>query len=183
MWRDTSPLHAAGVLSVCHWWGGHSPHYRLVNMGLSTMAQPFSVNHQIMTPVWMCSSRCSHVPRGCLGAGWARSNWCGTGSRESEEWRRWPGFMSLTVTRLETMHYKLCGMISSRSLSEPTIRHGHQLIFLMKVDWFWYSEMKRRFWQFHTLMSRLLIVKKTLFSSQNTKINHFSSGKSAGAHV
>ena len=82
-----------------------------------------------------------------------------------------------------TGHYKICGMISSRSESEPTIRHGHQLIFLMKVDWFWCSEMKRRFSQLHTLMSRLLIVKKTLFSSQNTKINQLSSGISAGAHV
>ena len=45
---------------------------------------------------------------------------------------------------VHSTHYKICGMISSRSESEPTIRHGHQLIFLMKVDWFWCSEMKIR---------------------------------------
>ena len=76
------------------------------------------------------------------------------------------------------LHYRLPHIIYSRMKSEPTIRHGHQLICLMKVDWFWCSEM-----QLHTLMSRLLIVKKTLFSSQNTKINQLSSGISAGAHV
>ena len=34
----------------------------------------------------------------------------------------------------DASHYKICGMISSLMESEPTIRHGHQLICLMKVD-------------------------------------------------
>ena len=58
----------------------------------------------------------------------------------------------------DASHYKICGMISSLMESEPTIRHGHQQICLMKVDGFWCSEMKIRFSQLHTLMSRLLIV-------------------------
>ena len=28
-----------------------------------------------------------------------------------------------------------------------TFRHGHQLIFLIKVELFWYSEMKIRSWE------------------------------------
>ena len=31
-------------------------------------------------------------------------------------------------------HYKICGMIYLWMESEPPIRHGHQLICLMKVD-------------------------------------------------
>ena len=52
-------------------------------------------------------------------------------------------------------------------------RHGHQLICLMKVELFWCSEMKRRFLQLHTLMSRLWNVKKTLFYFGTPKYFNF----------
>ena len=39
--------------------------------------------------------------------------------------------------------YKICGMIYSRSEIQSPFRNGHKLIFLMKVEVFWYSEMKK----------------------------------------
>ena len=80
-------------------------------------------------------------------------------------------------------HYKICGMISSRSESEQTIRHGHQLICLMKIDWFWCSELKIRSFQQSAVWTWECATVRTFFSSQNTKINQLSSGISAGAHV
>ena len=36
-------------------------------------------------------------------------------------------------------HYEFCGMIYYWKESAPTFRHGHQLIFLMRVELFWCS--------------------------------------------
>ena len=54
--------------------------------------------------------------------------------------RHWWVFCSL-------LHYKIFGMISFRMEIQSPFRHGHQLILLLKVELFWYSEMKiRSFW-------------------------------------
>ena len=47
-------------------------------------------------------------------------------------------------------HYKIRGIIYSRSEIQSPVRHGHQLIFLMKVELFWCSWMKN-----YTLWIRL----------------------------
>ena len=56
-----------------------------------------------------------------------------------------------------------CFIFVRKCLLGVVFRHGHQLICLIKVVWFWCSKMKRRFLQLHTLMSRLQKVEMTLF--------------------
>ena len=41
-------------------------------------------------------------------------------------------------------HCKMRGMIYFRMEIHPPFRHGHQQIFLMKVELLWFSEMKIR---------------------------------------
>ena len=60
-----------------------------------------------------------------------------------------------------------CPFISCLPASRTVFRHGHQLIFLMKVELFWYSEMKiiwMKIWTWECVTIR------TFFSFKSTKI-------------
>ena len=48
-------------------------------------------------------------------------------------------------------HCEVRGIISSGKEIHSPFRHGHQQIFLMKVELFWYSEMKIRSFQHSTV--------------------------------
>ena len=58
--------------------------------------------------------------------------------------------------------------------ADNTIRHWHQLICLMKIDWFWCSELKIRSFQQSAVWTWECATVRTFFSSQNTKINQLS---------
>ena len=152
---------------------------RLDNLTLQILTEPWSSltgrrRRRAPTWPWTTSSTRTGAARASCAASWPPAGPTGTGTST-----RWPA--AVTVDRV--LHCEVRSIISLGKEIHSPFRHGHQQIFLMKVELFWYSEMKIRSFQHSTVWTWECVSVRTFLSFKNTKIIQLSWEISAGAHV